>query len=99
MYIIPRDSLTEWLVDDADTPEGAWDEFEEPHVDETGAPNLLGAMMEADEWLSASPLLFSLLNRPGELRTAKGLFPVGNFELENTDPPVQIIIINYFSVF
>lgn len=45
-------------------------------------------MMEADELLSVSPLLFSLLTRPGELRTANGLFPapVKIFGLENTDP-------------
>ncbi len=47
--------------------------------------------MEADELLSVSPLLFSLLTRPGELRTANGLFPapVKIFGLENTDPPVK----------
>lgn len=48
-------------------------------------------MMEAEEWLSVSVLLLSLLTRPGELRTANGLFPapVKIFGLENIDPPVN----------
>jgi len=63
--------------------------LEELQGDEAVAPNLLGAMMEADELFSVSPL-FSLFTRPGELRTANGLFPapVIIFGLENTDPPV-----------
>jgi hypothetical protein len=65
--------------------------LDELQGDEAVAPNLLGAIMEADELLSVSPLLFSLLTRPGELRTANGLFPapVKIFGLENTDPPVR----------
>ncbi len=89
LFQIPWDSLTEWLVeDDADNPVGA--ELEEPQGEEAEAPNLLGAMMEVVEWLNVSPPLVSLLTRPGELRTANGLFPapVKSFGLENIDPPV-----------
>lgn len=83
-----------WLVeDDKHTPVAAWTELEELQEDEAEAPNLLGAIMDAGEWLGMSPLLLSLLTRPGELRTANGLFPapVKTFGLENTDPPIKEI--------